>query len=304
MDNGQSLTEGPVIVQYLADQKPASGLIPPPGTVDRYRVQEWLNYTTSEIHKTFAPLFRPTTPEEFKTISREFLGQRFDWIDKQLAGKQYLMGDKFTVADAYLFTVRALVAARRHRSRQMAQHHRLSGSRRRPPEGAGSDEGGRVVAVTADRVMPSSHCQTWMPGLEAGHDDRPSADRDRFQLRVLLLKLQAIERRVAAALAQQLVVAAGLDDQAASTTRMRSAWMMVESRWAMTSVVRPLRRFRERFLHVALGFRIERGGRFVEQDDRRVLDQRARDGDALALAAGQLHAVLADRRVVAARESS
>jgi glutathione S-transferase len=105
MDNGQSLTEGPVIVQYLADQKPASGLIPPPGTVDRYRVQEWLNYTTSEIHKTFAPLFRPTTPEEFKTISREFLGQRFDWIDKQLAGKQYLMGDKFTVADAYLFTV-------------------------------------------------------------------------------------------------------------------------------------------------------------------------------------------------------
>ncbi len=72
MDNGQSLTEGPVIVQYLADQKPASGLIPPPGTVDRDRVQEWLNYTTSEIHKTFAPLFRPTTPEEFKTISREF----------------------------------------------------------------------------------------------------------------------------------------------------------------------------------------------------------------------------------------
>ena len=104
-DDGRVLTEGPAIVQYLADQKPASGLIPPPGTVDRYRVQGWLNYTTSEIHKTFAPLFRPTTPEEFKTISREFLGQRFDWIDKQLAGKQYLMGDKFTVADAYLFTI-------------------------------------------------------------------------------------------------------------------------------------------------------------------------------------------------------
>jgi glutathione S-transferase len=105
MDNGQSLTEGPVIVQYLADQKPASGLIPLAGTIDRYRVQEWLNYVTSELHKTFGLLFRPTTPEEFKTVSRESLGQRFDWINKQLAGKQYLMGDKFTAADAYLFTV-------------------------------------------------------------------------------------------------------------------------------------------------------------------------------------------------------
>jgi glutathione S-transferase len=105
LDNGQSLTEGPVIVQYLADQKPGSGLMPPPGSIDRYRVQEWLNYTTSELHKTFAPFFRPTTPEEFKTTSRAFLGQRFNWIDKQLAGKQYLMGDTFTVADAYLFTI-------------------------------------------------------------------------------------------------------------------------------------------------------------------------------------------------------
>jgi len=105
MDNGQSLTEGPVIVQYLADQKPASGLIPPPGTIDRYRVQEWLNFITSELHKTFGPLFRPNTPEEFKTTSKEILGQRFNWIDKQLAGKQYLMGDTFTVADAYLFTI-------------------------------------------------------------------------------------------------------------------------------------------------------------------------------------------------------
>jgi glutathione S-transferase len=105
MDNGQSLTEGPVIVQYLADQNPAAGLLPPPGSIDRYRVQEWLNFITSELHKTFGPLFRPTTPEEFKTISRQFLGQRFDWIDQQLAGKQYLMGDAFTVADPYLFTV-------------------------------------------------------------------------------------------------------------------------------------------------------------------------------------------------------
>jgi glutathione S-transferase len=105
LDNGQRLTEGPVIVQYLADQKPGSGLVPPPGTMERYRVQEWLNFITSELHKTFGPMFRPTTPEEFKKISREYLAQRFDWIDKQLAGKQYLMGDTFTVADAYMFTV-------------------------------------------------------------------------------------------------------------------------------------------------------------------------------------------------------
>ena len=105
LDNGEMLTEGPVIVQYLADQKPASGLVPAPGTIERYRVQEWLNFITSELHKSFGPIFRPTTPDAYKTISRENLGKRFDWLDKQLAGKQYLMGDKFTVADAYLFTV-------------------------------------------------------------------------------------------------------------------------------------------------------------------------------------------------------
>lgn len=105
MDDGRRLTEGAVIVQYLADSKPGAGLLPAPGTMERYRVQEWLNYIGSELHKTFTPLFRPTTPEEFKKISREFLAQRFDWIDQQLAGKQYLFGDNFTVADAYLFVV-------------------------------------------------------------------------------------------------------------------------------------------------------------------------------------------------------
>jgi len=105
LDDGQVLTEGPVITQYLADRKPGSDLLPAAGTMERYRVQEWLNYVTSEIHKTFAPLFRPNTPDEFKSISRDFLGQRFDWINRQLAGKKYLTGDKFTVADAYLFVV-------------------------------------------------------------------------------------------------------------------------------------------------------------------------------------------------------
>jgi glutathione S-transferase len=104
LGNGQVLTEGPAIVQYLADQKPESGLAPKAGTIERYRVQEWLNFVTSEIHKSFSPLFRPTTPDEYKTISRENLARRFDWLDQQLAGKDYLTG-KFSVADAYLFTV-------------------------------------------------------------------------------------------------------------------------------------------------------------------------------------------------------
>ena len=105
LDDGQELTEGPVIVQYLADRKGGSTLLPRAGTLERYRVQEWLNFVTSELHKTYGPMFRPTTPEEYKKLSRDYLGMRFDWIDKHLAGKQYLMGDTFTVADPYLFTV-------------------------------------------------------------------------------------------------------------------------------------------------------------------------------------------------------
>lgn len=105
LDNGERLTEGPVIVQYIADKKPDAGLVPPAGRPERYRVQEWLNFITSELHKSFGPIFRPTTPDAYKAISKENLGKRFDWLNKELAGRQYLMGDQFTVADAYLFTV-------------------------------------------------------------------------------------------------------------------------------------------------------------------------------------------------------
>jgi glutathione S-transferase len=105
LDDGSLLTEGPAIVQYLADRKPESNLAPKSGTIERYRVQEWLNFITAEIHKGFSPLFRPNTPEEYKTISKENLAKRFDWLDKQLAGKDYLTGKTFTVADAYLFVV-------------------------------------------------------------------------------------------------------------------------------------------------------------------------------------------------------
>jgi glutathione S-transferase len=105
LDNGQVLTEGPAIVQYLADQKPESGLAPKAGSFERYRLQEWLNFITAEIHKGFSPLFTPSTPDESKKIARENLAGRFDWLNQQLAGKDYLMGKTFTVADAYLFTV-------------------------------------------------------------------------------------------------------------------------------------------------------------------------------------------------------
>lgn len=105
LDNGQILTEGPAIVQYLADQKPDAGLAPKAGTFERYRLQEWLNFLTSEVHKQFTPLFKPNTPEDYKPVAKENLAMRFDWLDKQLAGRDYLMGSQFTVADAYLFVL-------------------------------------------------------------------------------------------------------------------------------------------------------------------------------------------------------
>ena len=105
LDDGQVLTEVGVISQYLADRKPGNDVLPPSGTMDRYRVMEWLSFVSSELHKSFAPLFRPNTPDDYKTISKANLAQRFDWLEKVLDGKQYLTGDKFTVADAYLFVV-------------------------------------------------------------------------------------------------------------------------------------------------------------------------------------------------------
>ena len=105
LEGGQVLTEGPAIVQYLADQKPAAKLLPPAGSMDRYRVQEWLNYITSELHKSFGPLFSPKTPQEWKDTLKSNLATRFDLLSKKLQDKDYLMGSSFTVADAYLFTI-------------------------------------------------------------------------------------------------------------------------------------------------------------------------------------------------------
>ena len=105
LDNGEILTEGPAIVQYLADQKPASGLAPANGTMARYHAQEWLNFVTSDLHKVFAPLFRPNTPEEYVKITKENLANKFSYLDNHLGSRQFLLADKFTVADAYCFTI-------------------------------------------------------------------------------------------------------------------------------------------------------------------------------------------------------
>lgn len=105
MENGEILTEASVIVQYIADQKPESGLIPVAGDFKRYRVQQWLAFTATEFHKSFSPFFKPTTPEETKTMYREILNRRLGFVETSLDGKTYLMGEQFTVADAYLWTV-------------------------------------------------------------------------------------------------------------------------------------------------------------------------------------------------------
>ena len=102
---GDVLTEGPAIVQYLGDQKPQSGLVPAAGTIERYRLQEMLGYINSEIHKTYSPLFSPATPDAVKDERKEYLKKRYALLDKRLADREFLFGDTFTAADAYLFTV-------------------------------------------------------------------------------------------------------------------------------------------------------------------------------------------------------
>lgn len=105
LDDGSLLTEGAVIVQFLADKVPDRQLLAPLGSLTRYHTLEWLNFVATELHKGFTPLFKPNTPEEYKVIVREQLEQKFAYINDQLNGKQWLMGLRFTIADAYLFTV-------------------------------------------------------------------------------------------------------------------------------------------------------------------------------------------------------
>lgn len=105
LDNGEFLTEVAAILQYIADQKPESGLAPPAGTMQRYRLQEWLNFIATEVHKGFSPMFRLDTPEEFKKSARERISSRLSFTADQLIGRDFLVTSQFTVADAYFYTV-------------------------------------------------------------------------------------------------------------------------------------------------------------------------------------------------------
>jgi glutathione S-transferase len=105
LDNGEMLTEGPVIVQMIADQAPGKHLAPAAGSKERYRLQEWLNFITTELHKNFSPLFNPSIPDEVKSSFKDRLIGKFRYIDGRLAGHDYLMGKQFTVADGYLFVM-------------------------------------------------------------------------------------------------------------------------------------------------------------------------------------------------------
>lgn len=105
LDNGELLSEGVAIAQYLAEKKPESGLLPAVGTMERVRCLEWMTYISSEVHKSFSPLWNPATTDADKAKAVDYLGKRVAFVDKALTGREFLAGSKFTIADAYLFTV-------------------------------------------------------------------------------------------------------------------------------------------------------------------------------------------------------
>src|SRR2546430_1817178 len=105
LDNGEVLTENVTVLQYIADRNPAAKLAPAAGTMERYRLMEWLSFINSEVHKAFSPLFREDAPQDTKQYARNNLTTRFDYLQRALGTKTFLMGEQFTIADAYLFTV-------------------------------------------------------------------------------------------------------------------------------------------------------------------------------------------------------
>lgn len=105
LDDGSLLTEGPAIVQYLGDQAGNPDIMPRAGTLERYRQQAWLNFVSTELHKGYGPLWKPNTPDEYKAIIKTGLATRFEYLSRHFADHTWLMGDTFTAADAYLFTI-------------------------------------------------------------------------------------------------------------------------------------------------------------------------------------------------------
>ena len=105
LPDGTLLSEGPVIAQYVADQASNQTLMPRPGSLERYQVMSWQNYITSELHKSFSPMFNPAFDKSAKALHASLLRKKFEWVDTQLSESAFLTGEDFTVADAYLFTV-------------------------------------------------------------------------------------------------------------------------------------------------------------------------------------------------------
>jgi glutathione S-transferase len=105
LDSGELITEGPVIVQMIADQAAGKNLAPAHGSAQRYKLLEWLNFITAELHKNFGPMFSPVLADEAKAFFKDRVMAKFKYIDSQMAGRDYLMGSQFTVADGYLFTM-------------------------------------------------------------------------------------------------------------------------------------------------------------------------------------------------------
>lgn len=105
LDDGQLLTEGTAVLQYIADRNPASGLAPPAGDLQRYRLLEWLGYINSEIHKNFSPFFNPAATAQMKDMAKANLQRRLTYAEQALGDRPFLLGERFTVADAYLFTI-------------------------------------------------------------------------------------------------------------------------------------------------------------------------------------------------------
>lgn len=106
LPDGQHLSEGAVIMQYLADHHPDGGLFAPPGSLERYRIMEWMSFIAADLHKgCFMPLFKAITPPEYKLIARQYLHSRLQWLNEQLAGRDFLLGERFTIADAHCYTI-------------------------------------------------------------------------------------------------------------------------------------------------------------------------------------------------------
>jgi glutathione S-transferase len=105
LDSGETLTENVAVLQYIADRNPAAKLAPAAGTLERYRLVEWLAFINSEIHKSFGPLFRKDAPDDTKNYARQNIATRAGWLNSNLGSRSFLLGEQFTVADAYLFVV-------------------------------------------------------------------------------------------------------------------------------------------------------------------------------------------------------